>query len=310
MMGLDFPRRNHRLLYVRKRPASGLAFIEPQQPTLVDHPPEGGEWIHEIKFDGYRSQIIIDHGEVRVFTRRGHDWTDKYRLIAEAAREIDVDTAIIDGEILVADQEGRPKFHELRSSITRQPDRLVFMAFDLLNLNGEDLQPKAVERRRGALEGIVPGNRIQFSGELDGKASDIFAQIDRVGLEGMVSKRKGSRYRSGPSTAWVKAKCYDTGVFDIIGVQRERGKPAMVLMQNEGRYIGGAFVTLPKGVRERLWERVQSKTGAKPPKGLAADKAEWLLPGLRGRVRYLRGEESLRHAHLQSFEEIEDGPES
>jgi len=295
---------------VRKRSASGLAFVEPQQPTLVDHPPEGDEWIHEIKFDGYRSQIIVGRGEVKVFTRRGHDWTDKYRLIAEAAREIDVETAIIDGEILVADQEGRPKFHELRSSITSRPDRLIFMAFDLLHLNGNDLRPMAVEERRHVLQDFIEPGRIQFSGELEGKASDIFAQIDRVGLEGMVSKRKGSRYRSGNSTDWVKAKCYDTGVFDIIGVQRERGKPAMVLMQNDGRYIGGAFVTLPKGVRERLWERVQSKTGAQPPKGLAADKAEWLLPGLRGRVRYLRGEESLRHAHLQSFEEIDDGPES
>lgn len=274
-------------------------------PTLVDDPPEGSDWIHEIKYDGYRSQIVIDGDSTRIFTRRGHDWSAKYHPLVAEAKGLGLERAIIDGEIVVADMQGKPRFGDLRAAITSRPEALVFMAFDLLHVEDHDLRRMAVEERRHILRDMVPpGGRIQFSEELDGEARTIFAKIERAGLEGMVSKRLGSRYRSGVSREWLKAKCYTEDVFDVAGVLREPGKPTMALMANRGEYIGGAFITLPK-IRERLWARVQAK--AKPPAGFKPRPgAEWVEPGIRARVKFLRGEEMLRHASVKSIEENGD----
>lgn len=104
---------------------------------------------------------------------------------------------------------------------------------------------------------------------------------------------------------WRKIKCYDVKDMDIIGVQRERGKPAMVLMADKGHYRGGAFVTFKADKRQALWDRVQGKVGGPVPKGHKKDKAEWLKPGLVGRVKFLKGEENLRHAKLLDYREDE-----
>lgn len=113
-----------------------------------------------------------------------------------------------------------------------------------------------------------------------------------MGLEGIVSKLSDSVNRGGRAREWVKIKSFTAATSDITRVQREPGQPAMVLMANdEGRYMGGAFVTLPRGIRELLWARVQAKTGAPAPKGIRADRAEWVKPGLRGRLKFLRSEE-------------------
>ncbi len=178
-------------------------------PTLVEKPPEGDGWIHEIKFDGYRSQIVRDADGVRIFTRRGLDWTSKYRDLAKAAAELDVESAIIDGEIIVLNDAGLSDFGELRKAITRRQHDLYFVAFDLLHLNGHDLRDMPLEDRREILAAMIPeGQRIQFSQALPGEPRPIFHLVDQAGLEGMVSKRKDSKYRSGPSTNWLKAKCY------------------------------------------------------------------------------------------------------
>ncbi|RUX45356.1 ATP-dependent DNA ligase [Mesorhizobium sp. M4A.F.Ca.ET.050.02.1.1] len=279
-----------------------LKFIEPLMPTLVDRPPEGDGWIHEVKFDGYRSQIIIDDAEVRIFTRRGLNWTAKYGDLVDTAKGLNVQSAIIDGEIIVLNDAGVSDFGELRTAITRRQHDLYFVAFDLLHLNGHDLRDMPLEDRREILEALVPADqRIQFSEALPGSGAAVFLLVDQAGLEGVVSKRKDSKYRSGPSTNWLKAKCYVEKEMDIIGVQREAGKPAMVLMADNGRYMGGAFVTFKADKRQALWDRVAGKTGAPAPKGLAKEKAEWLKPGLVGLVKFLKGEEKLRHASLKDF---------
>ncbi|WP_245494596.1 MULTISPECIES: hypothetical protein [unclassified Mesorhizobium] len=118
-----------------------------------------------------------------------------------------------------------------------------------------------------------------------------------------MSKRLDSLYRSGSTINWRKIKCFVEKEMDIIGVKRETGKPAMVLMAEQGHYMGGAFVTLKADKRQALWDRALGKAGAPPPKGLAKEKAEWLKPGLVGRVRFLKGEEKLRHASLKDFSE-------
>ncbi|TPM92746.1 ATP-dependent DNA ligase [Mesorhizobium sp. B2-1-3A] len=281
-----------------------LKFIEPLLPTLVDKPPEGGEWIHEIKFDGYRSQIIIDH-DVRIFTRNGHNWTMKYRNLVGAAKRLEVESAIIDGEIVVLNQAGLSDYAALRKAITRREQDLYFVAFDLLHLNGHDLRDMALEDRREILEGIIEqDDHIQFSQAMPGEASAIFHLIDEAGIEGMVSKRRDSKYRSGRSTNWLKIKSYAVEEYDLLGVEREMGKPAFALMADRktGKYVGSAFINSSRAIRERLWKRVQEHAGP-PPKGMKRPATQWVKPGIIGRVKHLRGEEDLRHASLQDFRE-------
>jgi len=274
-------------------------------PTLVEKPPEGDGWIHEVKFDGYRSQMIIGDQGTRIFTRRGLDWTTKYRDLAAAGAALGVESAIIDGEIIVLNDKGLSDFAELRKAITRRQHDLYFVAFDLLHLNGHDLRDMPLVDRREILAEMIPnGGRIQFSEALPGTGAAVFHLVDQAGLEGMVSKRKDSKYRSGPSTNWLKAKCYAIGEFDLLGVEREAGKPAFALMaeRGTGRYVGSAFITLNRELRERLWKRVQDHAGT-APKGMKRPATQWVKPGLIGRVKHLRGEEDLRHASLQDFRE-------
>ncbi|TIR19559.1 MAG: ATP-dependent DNA ligase [Mesorhizobium sp.] len=282
-----------------------LKFIPPLMPTLVDRPPEGEAWLHEVKFDGYRSQIVRDDDGVRIFTRRGLDWRAKYRDLANAAASLNVGSAIIDGEVIVLNDAGLSDFGELRKAITRRQHDLYFVAFDLLHLNGHDLRDMPLVDRRDIPQAMIPtGERIQFSEALRGTGAAVFHLVEQAGLEGVVSKRKDSVYRSGSSTAWLKAKCYALDEYEILGVEREAGKPAFALMaeRDTGRYVGAAFITLNREMRERLWQRVQEHPGT-APKGMKRPATQWVKPGLIGRVKHMRGEEDLRHASLQDFRE-------
>ena len=242
-------------------------------PTLVAKPPQGDDWMHEAKFDGYRSQIIFDAGSARIFTRRGLDWTSKYRDLVEAAKGLNVQNAIIDGEVVVLNEAGLSDFAALRKAITRRQHDLYFVAFDLLHLNGHDLRDMALEDRREILAGLIGSDsRIQFSETMPGEANAIYHLIDTAGLEGMVSKRRDSKYRSGPTTNWLKTKSFTESEFELLGVERERGKPAFALMAEPGtrKYVGSAFVSVNREMRERLWKRVQEHAGQQPKNMQAA----------------------------------------
>ncbi|MDF3218633.1 ATP-dependent DNA ligase, partial [Mesorhizobium sp. M7A.F.Ca.CA.001.09.2.1] len=245
-----------------------LKFIKPMEPELVDTPPQGDEWLHEIKFDGYRTQIIKDENGIRLFTKNGYDWTGRYIELAGEAEAIEAESFIIDGETITVNEAGLSDFRALQSAVTRRkPSRdLYLVAFDLLHLNGHDLRNMPVEDRREILQELIPAvGRIQISKAMPGTGDAVYHLVDRAGLEGMVSKRKGSIYRSGPTMNWRKIKCYAEKEMDIIGVQREAGKPAMVLMADKGRYAGGAFVAFKADKRQRLWDRVQGKVGGPVP---------------------------------------------
>ncbi|ADV15086.1 ATP-dependent DNA ligase [Mesorhizobium ciceri] len=283
-----------------------LKFIKPMEPELVETPPQGDEWLHEIKFDGYRTQIMKDENGIRLFTKNGYDWTGRYIELAGEAEAIEAESFIIDGETITVNEAGLSDFQALQSAVTRrEPSRdLYLVAFDLLHLNGHDLRNMPVEDRREILQELIPAvGRIQVSKAMPGTGDAVYHLVDRAGLEGMVSKRKDSVYRSGPTMNWRKIKCYAEKEMDIIGVQREAGKPSMVLMADKGRYAGGAFVAFKADKRQRLWDRVQGKVGGPVPIGLKKEKAEWLKPGLVGRVRFLKGEEKLRHAKLLDYRE-------
>ncbi|MDX8506145.1 ATP-dependent DNA ligase [Mesorhizobium captivum] len=274
------------------------------EPELVEQPPKGDGWSHEVKFDGYRTQLIKDADGIRLYTKTGIDWTAKYRPLAAQAKSIEAESFIIEGETIVTNEAGLSDFHALRSAIARRPQDLYLVAFDLLHLNGHDLRDMVLKDRLEILQALIPaGGHIQFSEALPGDGAAVYYLACEAGLEGIVSKRLDSVYRSGNTMNWRKIKCYVEREMDIIGVKRETGKPAMVLMAENGRYMGGAFVTFKADKRQELWAMAQEKGGALPPKGLAKEKAEWLKPGLVGQVKFLKGEDKLRHASLKNFRE-------
>jgi len=284
-----------------------LSFVEFQLPTLVADPPDGDGWLHEIKYDGYRTQLIIAGGEARAFTRNGHDWSAKYQPIVEAAGALPLKSAIIDGEAIVMNEAGLSDFGTLRSSIRWEPGRLIFVGFDLLHFDGKDLRTRPLIERKAALEQIIgaASGAIQFSHHIGGSGHAFYEAADRMGLEGMVSKRASAPYRSGRTESWLKIKCYEESDYEIAAVLREPGRPNvayMVTPDKERRYVGGAFITLNDKMRERLWSRVNAK--AKPLKGVKVKPGtQWLKPGLVGRVRHLKGEQLLRHATLREIQE-------
>lgn len=182
-----------------------LAFVPPMLPTLTREPPDGGEWIHEIKHDGYRTQIIIEGDEGRAFTRNGHDWSEKYHPIIHAALGLPCRSAIIDGEVAVLDEQGRSDFHAMKFTIARQPEALTFIAFDLIHLDGQDLRKQPLCDRREALRSLVSSAPppILFSDHIEISGTEFFKHADELCLEGIVSKRGASLYKSGYSPAWL-----------------------------------------------------------------------------------------------------------
>ncbi|MDX8467928.1 RNA ligase family protein [Mesorhizobium sp. VK23B] len=184
-----------------------LEFIPPQMPTLVEQPPEDEGWVHEAKLDGYRTQIIIDKGGVRLYSKNGKDWTTKYWPIALAV-ELPCRAAILDGEVIASGDRGTPDSPGLEAAIWNEPSRLVFVAFDILHLDGRNLTPLPLLQRKQALRQLVgPGlGKIQYSEHFGGDALAIFRAIEKPGLDGVVSKRADSRYRSGRSKTWLMAK--------------------------------------------------------------------------------------------------------
>ncbi|QAY80349.1 RNA ligase family protein [Sphingosinicella sp. BN140058] len=285
-----------------------LGFIVPQAPTLAPEPPDGEAWQHEIKYDGYRTLIVLEQRAARLFTRNGHDWTSKYRPTAAAASKIRCQSAILDGEIILQDAQGRSDFHGLRGALARRPDSLVFMAFDLLHLDGQDLRREPLIERRRRLEDLVgahnPTSCIQFSEAVDdGRA--LFAAADGIELEGIVSKKRSSRYRSGPSKSWLKVKCYAEAILRVIGTIRGDAAPFALLAREtaEGlEYAGMAMVNLGGETRSIFWEAASALSTVDSPIPMPKQmSAAWQRPLLSVRVSYLKGSDKLRHASVREL---------
>ncbi len=289
--------------------AEGLGFVAPMMPTLVDTPPEGDEWQHEIKYDGYRTQLVIDGGHARAFTRNGYDWTAKYPGIVRAAEDLWCASSIIDGEVIIQDEQGRCDFGSFKSAMKARPEKLVFMAFDLLSLNGRDLRAKPLIERRQSLQELLgtndPSCCIHFSDHVIGTGADLFRAADQMGLEGIVSKRINSRYRSGSTKSWLKVKCFGEGEFVVIGTARGERAPTALLAREtaEGlEYAGSAMVTLPDPDRETFWRTNEQLKTERPALPMPARKeTSWLRPEMRVRVKFLKGEEMLRHATVKAI---------
>jgi bifunctional non-homologous end joining protein LigD len=187
----------------RRTPPAG--FILPCQPLLVDRPPAGSGWLHEVKHDGYRIIARKDGGRVTLWSRYGTNFTDRLPKIAEAICSLAAERAVIDGEAVTLRSDGHSDFVALRTKVGSA--RACLVAFDLLCLNGEDFRQRPLEERRAALSPLVAGvAHILFSDALSAEGAVVFAHACKLGLEGIVSKRAGSRYSSGNSRQWVKTK--------------------------------------------------------------------------------------------------------
>jgi bifunctional non-homologous end joining protein LigD len=181
-------------------------FIEPCIPSPSIRVPMGPDWVHEIKHDGYRLIVRRDGMRVRLFTRRGYNWTHRFGWIVEAMNRLKVESATIDGEAVVCDADGVSNFDKLHSQ--RYDDQVVLYAFDLLELNGEDWRPRPLGRRKATLAKILSsaGEGIYLNEHLTGDGANIFKHACLMGLEGVVSKRTDFPYRSGRSKSWIKVK--------------------------------------------------------------------------------------------------------
>ena len=192
---------------LRTLPFSPAGFIEPCLPCPADKPPSGSHWIHEIKHDGYRLMARRDPAGIRLLTRRGNDWSNRFPLVVEAVNHLKVRSCLIDGEIVCCDERGVAIFETLRQ---RRNEATAFMfAFDLLELDGVDMRREPIETRKATLASIVrkslPGVRLNEH-IAHPKGAVVFQHACKLGAEGIVSKRLGSRYRSGRSPDWLKFK--------------------------------------------------------------------------------------------------------
>jgi bifunctional non-homologous end joining protein LigD len=177
---------SHAGLAISSASAKALDFIQPQLATSVDHPPPRAGWIHEVKHDGYRTLLIVERHKARAYTRNGFDWTDRYPAITKAAAKLDCRSAIIDGEVIVQNEQGISDFDALKASIRWHPQKLILCAFDLLHLNAKDLRNGPLLERRARLKELIPTEHpFLFSEEFTGDAAAFFRACADHQLEGL-----------------------------------------------------------------------------------------------------------------------------
>jgi len=221
-------------------------YIGPCDPVLRKVPPSGDDWLYEIKWDGYRAQLHIRPGKIIVYSRKGFDWTDRFAAIALAAKDLRVREAVIDGEAVVLGSKGIADFQALRRELGKEDsERLTYYAFDLLWLNGKDLRSLPLVERKERLRKLIDGKspRLVYVEGLSGNGQEIYKEGCRLGLEGIVAKRRGAPYRSGEQESWIKAKCTRTDTFPIVAfVEKLGAKPRRIASLYLGRWEGDCLL--------------------------------------------------------------------
>lgn len=224
----------------RKAAAPSSLTYDAQLATLVEEPPEGDEWLHEQKFDGYRIGLVKEGATVSLQSRRNLDWAAQFPEVIAAGGKLRAKTALLDGEVAVLLPNGVTSFHGLHA---RTPgSALVYFAFDLLHLDAKDLRPLPIEERKAALRKLLGRGKagtIRYSDHVIGNGRAFFEQASKLGLEGMVSKRLGAKYRPGRNTDWLKTKVLWRQEFVIGGFTLPEGARQGVGAILVGYYEGG-----------------------------------------------------------------------
>jgi bifunctional non-homologous end joining protein LigD len=253
--------------------------VEFQLATLMDAVPEGDAWLHEIKLDGYRAQATLERGRARIRTRRGHDWTARFPVVAAALARLDARTALLDGELVVLRPDGSTDFQALQNALQEsRSDPVVYCVFDLLHEDGEDLMPLPLEERKARLAALLerskPPAAVRFTRHAIGGGSRLFEEACRLGLEGVISKRRDAPYTPGRGRSWLKTKCVGRQEFVIGGFTMSpagRGSLGALLLgvhdDDTGalRPVGRAGTGMSDAERARLLRVLRPLAVAKSP---------------------------------------------
>ena len=304
------------MAFQRKKPeALGVkapfpGFIEPALASSIDRVPSGERWIHEIKFDGYRVQVHLVNEAVKVFTRRGHDWTNRFQKVANDAWHLKASGAIIDGEIVVPADDGTTDYAVLIKELRGNSNKIVLVAFDLLYLNGCDLRKVPLLQRKAALKKIIAGSDVQFSDSFEIDGREMFTHACKVGLEGVVSKVRDSIYTSGRGNNWVKKTCAQRETLTIAGFALDDGKwDGIYLARRKGDdliYAGkvdhGFDKTSAAELRKKLQPLVRK---TQPYARRIAHKGIWVEPKLLAEIEYRAksAEGKVRHPFFKGLRE-------
>jgi bifunctional non-homologous end joining protein LigD len=297
-------------------------FIAPQLATLVKEPPQGDEWFHELKFDGYRMLCHINRDKVRFWSRNGKDWTRKFPNLCLAGKAIPAESAIIDGEVVIFERDGRSSFQKLQHAIgSGGGAKFSFQAFDLIYLDGLDLTRVALEDRKVLLKtlfnAIPASSPLHYSNHVTGNGALFLEHACRTGVEGVVSKLRTAPYSSARNRNWLKVKCSKRQEFVIAGyVTSSKGLPgfgSMILGVYEddrlvyaGR-VGTGFSLKQRVDLRRQLDKLHRDTSAfsYTPRDPGLREAHWIEPKLVAEVSFIEwtSDGSIRHPSFQGLRE-------
>jgi bifunctional non-homologous end joining protein LigD len=220
------------------KPAPFPGFIVPCLATLKDEPPAGPRWVHELKLDGYRAQASFHDGRATIYSRRGNDWTARFGSIGAALQHLPANGFVIDGEVVVPDDEGRPNFGWLQDDLAEgRTDRMLYYAFDLLWLDGFDIRTAPLVDRKRILAELLEKapHPIVYSEHFEIEGPALYDQACRLGVEGTISKVRDAPYRSGRGETWIKVKCWQRRKFVVVGFVPESSAGIAALRLGEMR---------------------------------------------------------------------------
>lgn len=295
-------------------------FIAPQLATLVTTPPTGDEWLHELKFDGYRMLCRIERGKVRFWSRNGKEWTGKFPTLTSAIKELKVSSAMLDGEIVIVDSHGRSSFQKLQHAMAKNiTTGFVYEVFDLLHFDGFDLTKVPLQKRKELLKDICGGKRdlIHYSEHLEGDGDAFFKHACEYGIEGIISKLANSAYESKRNRNWLKVKCNKEQEFIIVGYEpSSKGMPGfgsliLAVYENNqliysGRVGTGFSIQLRTEIQRQL-DKIARKTSplSAMPNEPGLRKAIWTEPKLVGVVTFAEWtvDGVIRHPSFQGLRE-------
>ncbi|HSS22016.1 MAG TPA: non-homologous end-joining DNA ligase [Pyrinomonadaceae bacterium] len=308
------------------RQANMPEFVAPQLATLVSGPPPGAEWLHELKFDGYRMLCHLSRGKARFWSRNGKDWTEKFPNLSVAIKAVPATEAILDGEVVIVDKAGRSSFQRLQQSMGRgdKVPAFVFEVFDLLHLDGYDLRRCPLRQRKAQLESLLKSAKlggknatIRYSDHFEGDGAQFFKQACEFGIEGVVSKLADSPYESTRNRNWLKSKCLKRQEFVVAGyTPSKKGFPgfgSLVLgvfdrkkLVYTGR-VGTGFSIKQRLELQKKLDRISTPTMpfAEKPKDPGLRDAHWAKLQLVAEVEFTEwtAEGSIRHPSFKGMRE-------
>jgi len=303
------------------RKAKLPGFISPQLATLVKEPPSGDEWLHELKFDGYRMLCRIDRGRVSVWSRNGKDWTEKFQNVVEAVKSLKATSAMLDGEIVIVDAQGRSSFQKLQRAMGKATTTgFAYEVFDLIYLDGFSLTQTPLKHRKELLKNLLGSNShgvIRYSEHINGSGDEFFKHACEYGIEGIVSKLANSHYESTRNRNWLKVKCAKQQEFVIAGYTPSSkslpGFGSLVLgVYEKGKLVyagrvGTGFTFKQRSDLKKRLDKFSRQTSplAAVPRDPGLRQTHWTEPKMIAEVAFTEwtSDGSIRHPSFQGLRE-------